>query len=438
MGEPPVEYLSLRPGVFLTTEAGRLVLLRPRPWLRHGSFGAPTPERRAVLSRLAERPHAAEELTGAGDLLDALRAGGWLMSTVRWAGRDLYTRQPAANRPGGDPPDDPVLSGHALLSRQDGGLVVEAPATGTRVVVHHPAVAALVTGLAHDGAAPVPWPPAVTAAVLGDLAGAGLVEPRSAGPGLWNAHDLWFHRRSRGGDDGFTGGGFGRTGWAAPHAEPPPAPRAGPGIALHRPDLAELNRGDRPLSAVLEERRSIREHDDALPVTAEQLGTLLYRCARARTGGSRPDRPYPAGGGAYELEVYPVVRRVRGLEPGLYHYDPYGHRLHLVHGPGPQVSRLLRGAAGSAMTRTPPQVLLVVAARFGRLMSVYEQLAYALVLKHVGVLYQTLYLVATAMGLAGCALGAGDSAAFTEATGLDYTVESSVGEFALGSRPAAA
>jgi hypothetical protein len=47
-----------------------------------------------------------------------------------------------------------------------------------------------------------------------------------------------------------------------------------------------------------------------------------------------------------------------------------------------------------------------------------------------------MYCVATAMGLAPCALGAGDPAVFAEATGLDPLVEGTVGEFILGSRPA--
>jgi SagB-type dehydrogenase family enzyme len=118
----------------------------------------------------------------------------------------------------------------------------------------------------------------------------------------------------------------------------------------------------------------------------------------------------------------------------MYHYDPRAHELRLVRGPGRETERLLRGAAWSARVRTRPQVLLVAAARFGRLTSSYEELAYALTLKHVGVLYQTMYLVATSMGLAACALGAGDAMAFTDATGLEYTAESSVGEFILGSR----
>jgi hypothetical protein len=39
------------------------------------------------------------------------------------------------------------------------------------------------------------------------------------------------------------------------------------------------------------------------------------------------------------------------------------------------------------------------------------------------------------MGLAPCALGTGDSATFSAATGIDPLVESSVGEFMLGTRP---
>jgi SagB-type dehydrogenase family enzyme len=65
----------------------------------------------------------------------------------------------------------------------------------------------------------------------------------------------------------------------------------------------------------------------------------------------------------------------------------------------------------------------------------YEDMAYSLILKHVGVLMQTMYCVATAMGLAPCGLGGGDSVAFTEATELDPLVECSVGEFMLGARP---
>jgi SagB-type dehydrogenase family enzyme len=93
---------------------------------------------------------------------------------------------------------------------------------------------------------------------------------------------------------------------------------------------------------------------------------------------------------------------------------------------------LIQGAATAAGSAALPHVVLILAARFARVAWKYDAMAYALVLKHVGVLYQTMYLVATAMGLAACALGGGDSDVFCAAAGTDYYAETSVGEFILG------
>ena len=55
---------------------------------------------------------------------------------------------------------------------------------------------------------------------------------------------------------------------------------------------------------MIEQRRSVREHDDTAPITATQLGELLYRAARIRRvfdggdGQELTDHPYPAGGAA--------------------------------------------------------------------------------------------------------------------------------------------
>jgi hypothetical protein len=46
------------------------------------------------------------------------------------------------------------------------------------------------------------------------------------------------------------------------------------------------------------------------------------------------------------------------------------------------------------------------------------------------------YLTATAMGLAPCAIGTGDAALMARILDTDYAAESSVGEFLLGSSPA--
>jgi SagB-type dehydrogenase family enzyme len=201
-------------------------------------------------------------------------------------------------------------------------------------------------------------------------------------------------------------------------------------------DLAAIVARDPPLQQVIEERRSIRRHDDASPVTLAELGELLYRAARVRCGRTdtvdTADRPYPTAGGAGELELYPIVRLCDGLAPGLYHYDAVRHGLRLLAGERARVQPLLAVARAAAVMEADPQVLLVIAARVGRLMWTYESLAYAAILKDVGVLLHQLYCIATAMGLAPCAIGGGDSEEFARATGLDPYDEPSVGEFILG------
>ena len=80
-----------------------------------------------------------------------------------------------------------------------------------------------------------------------------------------------------------------------------------------------------------------------------------------------------------------------------------------------------------------PDVFLVISARLSWIAWKYDSMAYALILKNVGVLLHTIYLVATAMDLAGCAIGSGNPDDFCEATGNRYLVKGSVGEFTLGS-----
>jgi SagB-type dehydrogenase family enzyme len=450
---------QLRPGVYSATgEQGTVTLLRVRQWPQSMSLGQLSADGRAALRLLAERPCAVADLPGSEPdevkaLLATLHAGGWLTTTVCWAGRQLYTVQPLRSVP--DPPavdEAVVLSRFTVLRREGDDLVVESPLATATVRAHDPAVSAVLGTLvstAHANGIHGGLPDHVVTQLLLDLRAAGLAVPtdnaEDTEPRLrqWRPHELWFHGRSRQGNGGYAGLAYGRTKWAKGIFDPTPArhdPFPGPVVELSRPSLDTLRHNDLPLTAVVEDRRSTRTHDDDHPITAEQLGELLYRCSGVRgsfvaDGVEHLRLPYPAGGSVYELELYPVVRQASGLDPGMYHYDRHEHQLRLVREPGHEVARLLRSAALSASVDRPPQVLIVLAARFGRLMYTYEELPYALVLKHVGVLYQTMYLVATAMGLAACALGGGDALAFNEATGLDYATESSVGEFMLGSRP---
>src|SRR5262249_39374333 len=87
----------------------------------------------------------------------------------------------------------------------------------------------------------------------------------------WSPHELWFHQKSR--HEGVSDRGFGGTKWASGQFEPFPARRpssAADVVDLVRPDLESLRGTDATLTQVLEERRSVRRHDDQHPVTLEQ------------------------------------------------------------------------------------------------------------------------------------------------------------------------
>lgn len=428
--------------------------------------------------RRLEPPGEAEQAL-ADDVLEAGGAGElgrWYFYLRQLAGRGLIVRSVVADgvrlatlvpigpscrlEPAGVwlDPDRPIqLSRFAYVRREGRGLVLESPRSHARIVLDDPRAVAMlgVLGSAGTPAEVADRVPSMradsVAALLELLAVADMLqgtEPEPPTLRAWEFHDLLFHARSRKGRTDAPAGATYRPDVAL---DPPPTFRPSEdlgSIPLHRPDMDRLERQDPPLSAVVEARRSIREYGTR-PITAAQVGEFLFRVARAKeVRGVELDtprgpiamefasRPYPSGGSLYELEFYVAVNACDGLEPGLYHYDPRHHRLGRVRGRTDDVGHLIRDAAASAsLGEETVQVVVILAARFGRLAWKYASIAYALVLKHVGVVYQNMYLAATAMGLAPCGLGGGDSDLFARAAGLSYEEETSVGEFLLGSRP---
>jgi SagB-type dehydrogenase family enzyme len=254
---------------------------------------------------------------------------------------------------------------------------------------------------------------------------------------FWEFHDLLFHSRSRNGRHDYPLGGIFPF---KDKIEPLAAVKPLMGdtiIKLAQPNLDQLKQTDISLTEAIEKRQSIRKHDET-PITVQELGELLYRCARVKKVletdfGEISRRPYPGGGAIYELELYCIVRHCTELEMGIYQYNPLDHVLCPISEWTPEAEALIADAWFANGQQVKPQVLLVITARFGRLFWKYRSMGYAAILKHVGVMYQTLYLVATSMNLAPSALGAGNSDLFAAATGIDYYEEASVGEFMLGS-----
>nr|WP_051013243.1 SagB family peptide dehydrogenase [Methylocystis sp. SC2] len=254
---------------------------------------------------------------------------------------------------------------------------------------------------------------------------------------LWDFHDLLFHTRSTDGRHANPSGGLYAHADLAP---PPPAVRPswpGPAIDLKTLETAPPS----AFATLLRRRRSTRAFDERRPITLAEVARLLDGAARIISREQAPDdapelevapRPYPSGGASYELELYLAVDRCEGLARGFYHYDASQHALVLIETNAHWLTAMLEDAQFAMGAPAVPQVLVTIAARFGRVSWKYSGFAYALVLKHVGVLMQTLYLMAAEMEIGACAIGVGDIDLFAKMTGLAFHVEGSVGQIAIG------
>jgi SagB-type dehydrogenase family enzyme len=433
-----------------TSPDGQVALLRSTAWGER--LGVLSGAQREMLRELAVAEQSEADLVDrfgaqASTLLDRLRAGGWLTVSLAYRGRPLITIVPQGPNPRNRDtlPVAPRLSRFALMRRDGDVLVLESPRCRASVRIHDLDVLTMLHRMATaaERCVPAGLTVGVVADLIEELCWYGFVHEavEDVRPSLdteqWSEHELWFHARSRAGHHDHP---FGTTMWAVDRYPPLPARRGPwPGPVVTLPEPAEDTLSDATFAEVLEARRSWREPDHQRPLNRTQLGEFLHRCARVRrvAQDGRHEvsmRPSPSGGALHALEIYPVVNQMTDLAAGMYHYDPFGHVLEPVPSDDFALRQLVGRAGAAAAASSSPQVLLILTARFGRVMWKYQGMAYALILKDLGALLQTMYLVATAMNLAPCALGSGDTDLFAEATGLNPLEEASVGEFMLSTR----
>ena len=346
------------------------------------------------------------------------------------------------------------LSRFAYIRRHDENrLLLESPLAHAQVLIHNACGAAFIhhltspTSFSSLASAPNAAEKEITSFLSLLIAGGFVGETSSSGQlnedcnqtlMQWDFHDLLFHSRSRmGRHNNPIGGNFRFMGRIAPQPAIKPKPTTA-AILLYKPDIEQLIASDRPLTEVIETRQSVRSYGK-LPITVKELGEFLYRVARVKeiyttNIGEFTKRPYPSGGASYEIEMYLTVDQCDGLEQGFYYYSPVEHALCPISGANEHTEGMLQDAWRATAGICRPQILITLAARFQRVSWKYQGMAYATILKNVGVLYQTMYLVGTAMNLATSALGLGNVERFCQVASTDYFVESSVGEFMLGSQ----
>jgi oxazoline/thiazoline dehydrogenase len=454
--------LSFRPEIVFTDESDRLTL----QFATHSlTLDCPQPGLRSALEHLKHSALTAAQLTALVVEADGVEDGlnfeaelqklinlGWIchsvlpLATAIAIATDYQLVSSAF-----DGQEPLILSRFAFLRQENQQFVLESPLSKAKIILLDWRAAALIGKLAQsdssftlESLADSLIDVEIVRSLIQLLIATKMIslEPESEALAEWQFHNLLFHRQTRLQrlDDVRKS--------KMPHfvdsershfVKSPMSDRV---IFLEKPHLEALAKTDISLTQAIESRQSIREYDNQ-PITLNQLGEFLYRCARVKEVytleedimniGECTKRPYPSGGGLYELEIYPVINRCEGLDSGLYHYQPLSHALYAIADLHPEVEALIFDAWKSTGQQDVPQVLLIVTARFGRLFWKYYGIGYGLILKHIGVLFQTFYLVATAMQLAPSAIGGGNSEQFGKIANLNEYEESSVGEFILGS-----
>ena len=168
--------------------------------------------------------------------------------------------------------------------------------------------------------------------------------------------------------------------------------------------LPAADLGPATLADAIATRRSRRSFGPGA-LRLNKLATVLHAAYGVNAGiDGTPQalRTVPSGGALYPLELYVVSRRVQGLDPALYHYDPLRHGLEhlrpLESSTGTELSPYAEPLAESA-------AVVALTAMFWRSRFKYGARAYRFALMEAGHVGQNLLLAAAALGLDAVPLG---------------------------------
>lgn len=210
----------------------------------------------------------------------------------------------------------------------------------------------------------------------------------------------------------------------APYREYPDCLRR---VELPRPVTA----GGPGLWQVMGARRTLRSYA-ATALTLDEVAQLLW-AAQGVTGGELRLRTVPSAGALHPFELFLVVNRVEGLEPGVYHYHVPSGSLEFLRA-GELGADLARAALDQdMMARAALNVAL--AAVVGRATWRYHERAWRYMYLDAGHIMQNLALAATALGLGLCPIGAYYDAEVDALFGLDGDSETVMYMASIGRRP---
>lgn len=168
------------------------------------------------------------------------------------------------------------------------------------------------------------------------------------------------------------------------------------------PRVESMQASERSFDEVIASRRSVRNFTDA-ELTLDDFSRILYQSygitgeMTLPIGQTQCLRAAPSAGAIYPAEIYLGIRRVTGVEPGVYHYNVKNHELELlIHG---DLTQDLSQICGRQEYVSKAAVVILISAVFQRTKRKYGERGYRYALLDVGHLGQNIYLACTALGI---------------------------------------
>ncbi len=209
-------------------------------------------------------------------------------------------------------------------------------------------------------------------------------------------------------------------------------PKDGKFISL--PNPTEISVPNLELRFAIESRRSIREYARD-PFTLQDLAYLLW-CTQGILERHEPYatfRNVPSAGGRHAFETYLLINRVNDLEPGLYRYLAFTHRLMVLKVGSDIADRLMEACLKQSIVKKSA-VTFIWSCVIYRMAWRYSERAYRLVHLDAGHVCQNLYLAAEQIDCGVCAIGAFDDEIMAALLGIDGAEEFAIYCATVGKR----
>lgn len=167
--------------------------------------------------------------------------------------------------------------------------------------------------------------------------------------------------------------------------------------------IENIDPNGRTFDEVVSSRRSVRDFAD-LNMSLDELSKILHQSYGITgelpgKGDFRQSlRSSPSAGGLYPTEIYIAVRKVSGVEPGIYHYNVPNHEIELLI-PGDPTEKMYEVCCQQEFVHNT-SIIIIMSGVLARTKLKYGERGYRYVLLDIGHLGQNIYLSCASLDLA--------------------------------------